>query len=195
MKSRRRLGCLIVSAVVVVAVIGGVCVFTPAGQLARALPPYLASGLRGPQVVESVFSPDMAYEAYVVEHPSIDPPNQTLFIQTRDERHFVVVAQLGEDVDSIRQVHWSPDGSMVIFVTRNFLYAVHVPGYEMVGIPLANEFGRYQPGKFTSFGGGISQKVVAEVSFPEPGVFSYHLEGEEQPQAPVRMAELLGYTP
>ncbi len=195
MKNRRRTGWVIVVMLVVLTAAGGVCLFTPLGQFARAMPAFLSQLSQGQQVVVSVFSPDMAYEAYVVEAPSIDPPNQRLFIQTRDEIHFVMVAQLGEDVDSIRQVYWAPDSRMVVFVSRNYLYAVHVPGYEMVSIPLANEFGRYQPGRFTSFGGGIPEKVVAEVSFPEPGVFVYRLEGDDLPQAPVRMAELLGYTP
>ena len=195
MKTRRKAGWVILALLAALAVVGGVCLFTPLGQIVRVLPAFIGRGLQGPQVVESVFSPDMAYEAYVVEEPSIDPPNQTLFIQDRNEVHFVVVAHLGEDVDSIRQIYWSPDSSMVVFVSRNFLYAVHVPGYEMVGIPLANEFGRYQPGRFTSFGGGIPKKVVAEVSFPEPGVFVYRLEGSDLPQAPVHMAEMLDYTP
>jgi hypothetical protein len=166
-------------------------VFTPAGQYARALVPWLLRVKQGAEVVQSAWSPDMAFEAYVVDWPSIDPPNQTLYIQRRDEQHHVVVAELGEDLDSILSIHWAPGSALVVFVSRNFIYAVRTPGYEMVGIPLATELFHYQPGKFSSYGGGIPQKEVQEVSFPEEGVFAYLLKGETQPHT-VRMGELWG---
>jgi hypothetical protein len=134
-----------------------------------------STGLRGTQVIRSSVSPDGAYEAYVVEAPSVDPPNQSLYIQSRDEIDFVFVAQLVEDVDSIQDIQWSPDSGVVVFVTRNNLVAALVPGFSVLKIPLDSPLAHYQPGKFTSFGGGIPQYKVAELTFPEPGVFAYRL--------------------
>jgi hypothetical protein len=150
-----------------------------AGLVAR---PYLpavyslaSTGLRGTQVIRSSVSPSGAYEAYVVEAPSIDPPNQSLYIQSRDEIDFVFVAQLVEDVDSIQDIQWSPGSEVVVFVTRNNLFAALAPGFSVLKIPLDTPLAHYQPGKFTSFGGGIPQYEVAELTFPEPGVFAYRL--------------------
>jgi hypothetical protein len=194
MKTRRSQKWILLIILLILLLAVGLCAFTPAGQFGRALVGWAVDLAGGAEIVQSVWSPDMEFEAYVVDYPSIDPPNQRLFIQRRDEQHFVVVAQLGEDVDSIETIHWSPAADMVVFETRNYLYAVHTPGFEMTTIPLANEFFHYRPGKFNSFGGGISQKSVEAVTFPEPGVFAYQLEGETAPRT-VRMAEMLGYQP
>jgi hypothetical protein len=163
---------------VVVVVLVGICVLA-AGLAAR---PYLpavyslaSTGLRGTQLIRSSVSPDGAYEAYVVEAPSVDPPNQSLYIQTRDEIDFVFVAQLVEDVDSIQDIQWSPGSDVVVFVTRNNLFAALVPNFSVLKIPLDSPLAHYQPGKFTSFGGGIPQYKVAELTFPEPGTFAYRL--------------------
>ena len=45
------------------------------------------------------------FEAYVVESPSIDPPNQSLYIQRSDNVHFVRVEKLPEDIDRILEIH------------------------------------------------------------------------------------------
>jgi hypothetical protein len=66
-------------------------------------------------------------------------------------------------------------------------------------IPLDTPLAHYQPGKFTSFGGGIPQYKVAELTFPEPGVFAYRLvsvkkgslAGPELSKT-VRLGEVLG---
>jgi len=172
----------------------GVCALSPAGQYGRALLGFIMNNDKGLDIVASAWSPDMEFEAYVIDYPSIDPPNQTLFVQRKDDQHFVVVADLGEDVDSIRSIHWSPSADMVVFLTHSYLYAVHTPGFEMTAIPLAAEFYRYQPGKFSTYGGGTSEKSVVEVTFPQPGTFTYKLAGEESIRI-IRMAEMLGYQP
>ena len=194
MKPRRTGWWVLIVILAVLVLSAGVCAFTPAGQYARALAGLALDRANGPNIVESAWSPNMEFEAYVVEWPSIDPPNQTLYIQRRDDQHFIVVAQLGEDVDSIRSILWSPTADMVVFHTQNYLYAVHTPGYEMAVIPLASEFYHYQPGKFGTYGGGIPEKSVAEVTYPETGVFAYRLADEEFPRI-IRMAELLDYQP
>ncbi len=195
----RKTSCIWLAAGVVLA---GICVL--AGVLAAG--PYLpavyslaSTGLRGTQVIRSIVSPDGAYEAYVVEAPSVDPPNQSLYIQSRDEIYFVFVAQLVEDVDSIQDIQWSPGSDVVVFVTRNNLIAALVPGFSVLKIPLDTPLAHYQPGKFTSFGGGIPQYKVAELTFPEPGTFAYRLASTKKasPAGPelsrtVRLAEVLG---
>ncbi len=179
------------------------------GALVALVRPYSAglvslalTALKGPQVVQSVFSPDRVYEAYVMEYPSVDPPNQTILIQRSDKSHFVVVGKLVSDVDSIRSIRWSTAGEMVVFVTSNNLIAVLVPGFQTLTIPLADEFARYHPGEFEVFGGGIPQYQVEEVTFPEPGVFAYRLVRLEnfkpsgsEPWREVRLADLLGLSP
>lgn len=192
---KKRIGLWILFASLVALLLcAGVIALTPAGQFAIALARMVVDGANGPRIVDSAWSPNMEYEAYVLEWPSIDPPNQTLYIQRRDDQHFVVVAKLGEDVDSIRTIHWSPTADIVVFLTHNYLYAVHTPGYEMAAIPLAGEFYHYQPGKFNTYGGGIPEKSVSEVTFPEPGVFAYRLAEEQTPRT-VRMAEMMGFQP
>ncbi|MHC4558501.1 MAG: ETRAMP family protein, partial [Planctomycetota bacterium] len=76
------------------------------GFLAPLLPSYVKIFFTGPNVVQSVMSPDGNFEAYVVEAPSIDPPNQSLLIQRSDNIHFLSIADLAEDIDSIREIHW-----------------------------------------------------------------------------------------
>ncbi|MCL4561591.1 MAG: hypothetical protein M1281_13385 [Chloroflexi bacterium] len=160
------------------------------------------TALKGPQIAQSAFSPDRAYEAYVMEYPSLDPPNQTILIQRSDKSHFVVVGKLVSDVDSIRSIHWSATGDMVVFVTSNNMIAVLVPGFQTLNIPLADEFARYHPGESEVFGGGIPQYQVAEVAFPKPGVFAFRLVRLEnfkpagtEPLREIRLAELLGLSP
>jgi hypothetical protein len=133
----------------------------------------------GIQVVQSDWSPDGEFEAYVEESPSIDPPNQSLNIQRKDDIHFVVIADLVEDVDSIRDIYWSPDSRLVVFSSYSNLFIVRVPGYTTLKVPLDTEFARYQPGKLATFGGGIAVKKVASISYPRPGVVAYKLAGDD----------------
>ena len=51
-----------------------------------------------PDTVLSVNSPQGLYEAYVVENPSLDPPNQALFISKTGTGEFRLVARLPEDI-------------------------------------------------------------------------------------------------
>lgn len=194
MKSKPKRIWILPVILVVLLLAAGVCALTPAGKFGLAMVNLALDGLKGPEIVASAWSPDMEFEAYVVDWPSIDPPNQSLYIQRRDEHNFILVAKLTEDVDSIRSIHWSPSADMVVFLTYNYLYAVHTPGFETAAVPLADEFYHYQPGKTGTFGGGIPQKSVSEVAFPEKGVFTYLLEGEQVPRT-VRMAEMFGYQP
>lgn len=140
-------------------------------------PSHVKDFFTGPNIVQSVMSPDRNFEAYVVERPSIDPPNQSLSIQRSDNIHFVRVAKLAEDIDSIREIHWSPQSDIVVFHTRCNLIAVRVPGYQTVKIPLGGEWIRTKASKRSTFSGAGPRVTVAEIEFPEPGSFSYRLEG------------------
>lgn len=73
-----------------------------------------------PNVIMSVASPDGEYEAYVVEEPSFDPPNQSLFIRKKESNSFNLIDILAEDVDCIKKIIWSPDNKIVVFNTNDF---------------------------------------------------------------------------
>ena len=143
------------------------------------LPSYVKMFFAGPNVVQSVMSPDGNFEAYVVEAPSIDPPNQSLYIQRSDNIHFLSITDLAEDIDSIKKIHWSPQSDIVVFHTRCHLIAVRVPGYQTVKIPLGGEWIRTKASKRSTFSGAGPRVAVADIQFPQPCSFSYRLEGAD----------------
>lgn len=142
-------------------------------------PSYVKIFFTGPNVVQSVMSPNGDFEAYVVEAPSIDPPNQSLFIQRSDNIHFLSIADLAEDIDSIKKIHWSPQSDIVVFHTRCHLIAVRVPGYQTVKIPLGGEWIRTKASKRSTFSGAGPRVAVADIQFLQPSSFSYRLEGAD----------------
>ena len=148
-------------------------VYTP------TIPAFVKDFYTGPQVVHSAMSPDGNFEAYVVERPSIDPPNQSLFIQRKDSIHFVSVAKLAEDIDSIERIHWSSQSDIALFQTRCNLIAVHIPGYQTVKIPLSGERMRTKAKKRSTFTGAGPRVAVADIDFTQPNSFSYRLEGTD----------------
>ncbi len=156
-------------------------VYVPAGIavgfFTPLVPSYVKDFFTGPEVVQSVTSPDQNFEAYVVERPSIDPPNQSLFIQRSDNIHFVRVAKLAEDIDAIKEIHWSSQSDIVVFHTRCNLIAVRTPGYQTVKIPLGGERIRTKASKRSTFSGAGPRIAVADIEFPRAGSFSYRLEG------------------
>ncbi len=147
------------------------------GFFVPQVPSHVKDFFTGPNVIRSVTSPDREFEAYVVERPSIDPPNQSLYVQRSDNIHFRSVAKLAEDIDSIREIHWSPQSDIVVFHTRCNLFAVRVPGYQTVRIPLGGEWIRSKASKRSTFSGAGPRVAVAGIEFPTPGSFSYRLEG------------------
>ena len=177
-KTERKVKPIVISAVASI-LLSPVCV--PVGFAIGFFTPLVPSHVRdfftGPNIVQSVMSPDRNFEAYVVERPSIDPPNQSLSIQRSDNIHFVRVAKLAEDIDAIKNIHWSPESDIVVFHTRCNLIAVRVPGYQTVKIPLGGERIRAKASKRSTFSGAGPRVTVADIEFPEPGSFSYRLEG------------------
>jgi hypothetical protein len=141
------------------------------GFFVPTVPSYVKDFFTGPNVIRSVTSPDQNFEAYVVERPSIDPPNQSLFIQRSDNIHFVHVAKLA------KEIYWSPQSDIVVFHTRCNLIAVCVPGYQIIKIPLGGEWIRTKAKKRSTFTGAGARIAIADVQFPQAGSFSYRLEG------------------
>jgi hypothetical protein len=139
---------------------------------------YVDAMLHGPKIVLSVPSPD---GAYVEEGPSIDPPNQSLWVERGDKIHFMPIAGLAEDVDFIKQIVWSPDSDIVVFQSKDYLTATRVTDWQTVRIYLGKEWRRSRPQRhhttFTS--GGVGRQVVA-IEFPKAGSFAYRLNGDDR---------------
>lgn len=133
----------------------------------------------GPDVAISVPSPDGAFTAYVINEPSVDPPNQSLFIERSDRIHFNCIAKLPEDIDSIKEIRWSAESDIVVFQTHFSIFAVHLPDYKMVQIPLGAEWKRKKPDKRSTFNATAGGAVTAAIEFPKAGCFGYQLAGSE----------------
>ncbi|HEX9941823.1 MAG TPA: hypothetical protein VGG03_07390 [Thermoanaerobaculia bacterium] len=90
----------------------------------RSLFPFLALtcaalGFAGCQeVVLRVASPDGTRTAEVRSRWSIDPPAQSLWLQSSRADEPRRIATLGEDTDWCDQILWSRDGSRVAFLIR-----------------------------------------------------------------------------
>jgi hypothetical protein len=179
-KKERKVKPVVIAAVAAI-VLSPVCVPVgfAIGFTMHLVPSHVKDFFTGPNVVQSVMSPDRNFEAYVVERPSIDPPNQSLSIQRSDNIHFVRVAKLAEDIDAIREIHWSPQSDIVVFHTRCNLIAVRVPGYQTVKIPLGGERIRTKASKRSTFSSAGPRVTVADIQFPQAGSFSYRLEGTD----------------
>jgi hypothetical protein len=81
---------------------------------------------RKPATSLSVNSPDGVYKAYVKENPSLDPPNQSLFISRNGSDKFRLVDELPEDIEFAQQIYWSPDSRIVVFQTNWYLIMTDV---------------------------------------------------------------------
>lgn len=153
------------------------------------LPQYAGAIVSGPNVVLSARSPDGEFEAYVIDEPCLDGPAQVLYVERNDRLHFIQIADLPEDIDSVQRILWSPMGDVVVFETRFALYVANVPTYETVKIPLGIEWSRSRPGRRSTFSTGGPRRSVAAIEFPEPGVIRYRLSDEPNPRT-LRMCDL-----
>ena len=148
---------------------------------------YVDAMLHGPKTVVSVPSPDGEYEAYVEESPSIDPPNQSLWVERSDKLHVMCIADLAEDVDFIKKVMWSPDGRVVVFHSKDYLTATRVSDWLTIRVYLGREWKRSHARRFPStFSSEGVKREVEVIEFPEPGVVSYQFKGDDTPHA-IRM--------
>lgn len=155
--------------------------------------PYLyacgSAMINGPNVVQSVVSPDGAFEAYVVDSPSIDGPNQSLYIDRSDGIHFLNVAGLAEDIDSIESIHWSPQSDIVVFKSYRNLFAVCLPSFKTVQIPFGAEWRRTARQRGSTFTSGGLRYHVGNIAFPEAGVVTYEIEETKE----VKRLDLAGF--
>lgn len=62
-------------------------------------------------------SPDAAFVAAVRNHPSVDPPNQSVWLQ-REGLGWVRLARLGEDTHWSNAIVWSEDSTRVAFLVQ-----------------------------------------------------------------------------
>ncbi|NOZ47016.1 MAG: hypothetical protein GXO79_09570 [Chlorobi bacterium] len=115
-----------------------------------------------PKVVLSVNSPNTIFEAYVTENPSLDPPNQSMFIAERGTNKFKLVENLPEDIESVQKTIWSPDSKIVVFVTNWNLIITNVEHFNTMKICLNNDWWKRHDNKktFSSSGKKINLKKL-----------------------------------
>lgn len=134
--------------------------------------------IHGPKVVMEVNSPDGQYLAYVVDEPCLDGPNQSLMIERSDKTRFLRIARLVGDVDSIKEILWSPDSSIVVFHSWLYLTIARSSDWSMIRIYLGDEWRRHEPIRRTTFSGAMPKYGVETIDFPEPGQVAYKLKGQ-----------------
>jgi hypothetical protein len=161
---------------------------------------FLGELFRGPKVVQSVPSPDSKYVAYVQDWPSIDPPNQSLVVERADKTRFLGIADLAEDVDSIRDIVWSADSGIVVFLSHCYLTATRVSDWKTVRIYLGKEWMRSRPSRRSTFCGAQPIRKVNAVEFPSPDTVAYQIDdGDEwhmiQMNSTVQQPTELGHSP
>lgn len=132
----------------------------------------------GPKIVAEQPSPDERYIAYVVDYPSLDGPNQSLQVERADKTRCLCLAKLTGDVDSIKKILWSPDGSFVVYHSHLYLTAARLSDWRTVRVYLGDEWRRAEPSRRSTFSGAMPKLFVEEISFPEAGSFAYRLKGE-----------------
>ncbi|MBN1124598.1 MAG: hypothetical protein JXA82_06295 [Sedimentisphaerales bacterium] len=129
----------------------------------------------GPNVVQSILSPDGMKEAYVVDAPSIDGPNHHLYVRITEGKP-VEVAALPEDVDFNKKIHWSPQSDVVVFQTHFALIGYRIKDGQKTEVVLGGE--RHWRANGTFWVDYNAAKQVASISFPQPQSFAYRLEGQ-----------------
>lgn len=79
-----------------------------------------------PRIEVRAVSPDGERSAFVKNHPSIDPPSQSLWLR-KDDGEEVRVRRLGEDIAWCNTIAWSGDSSRVAFLVMD-AYLILVDG-------------------------------------------------------------------
>jgi hypothetical protein len=154
--------------------------------IARA---FIASPLGSTNIVMSSPSPDLSFEAYVEEAPSIDPPSQYLYVEHNDKTHYMHVSHLAEDRDAIQDILWSPDRKIVVLQSRDCLTATRVSNWLMVRVYSGEERIRHSPHRGSAVACGPTKRLQA-IEFPETCAFAYRDEGDENLRT-IRMDSLV----
>ncbi len=154
------------------------------GIMVMMLTPYAFAQARqfvvGPKVVQAADSPDGTYQAFVVDKPSFDGPNHHLYVKTPKTGRLDYVDNLPEDVDSNKEILWSPNCDVVVF-RSHFKVTAYAPTLDKrQEVILGGE--RHSLGNGTFRVNYNDVKKVTDIQFPQPGVVTVQLEGEQTPQ-------------
>ncbi len=122
------------------------------------------------KIAEASTSPDGRFGAFVKEHFSIDPPNQSLWIKENRSGKATRIAKLPEDVDSIRDIRWSSDSKIVLFNTYWCLYGVRVADGRTKRIEK----------EATKRKGWDTPREIDEITFGTDTSFSYRFVGKTE---------------
>lgn len=117
------------------------------------------------QIVLSVDSPDRIYKAYVEEGPSIDPPNQSLFLEKNGTNEFKLVDDLPEDIDRVQEIIWSPDSRIVVFATDWYLIITNVEKFNTRKVSLNADWWKWQNEKGGAFSSSNQTIEIEKVIF------------------------------
>jgi len=133
-----------------------------------------------PDTVLSVDSPQGLYEAYVVENPSLDPPNQALFISKTGTGEFRLVARLPEDIEATRKICWTDDGNKAIFITNWHLIITDVRNFNTSKISLNPDWWKWNQGEKT-FSSSGTPVVLEELDLYGSDSLTYRTNMMTQP--------------
>lgn len=141
---------------------------------------YLVSG---PQEVMAKVSPNGEFNAFVLNSPSIDGPNQSLNIETADKREFLKIGDLVEDVDFIKEIIWAPDSRAVVFWSKDYITLVSTETFSSTRVYLGKPWLRKEAGhKFVFTTQPVTE--VEWVEFGEKAVKYKFRESEEEKTLP-----------
>lgn len=134
----------------------------------------------GPDIVQSVTSPDGRYIAYVVDKPSIDGPNHHLYVsvETDTKRRDQKIANLPEDVDFNKEIHFSQRSDMVVFQTHFKLIAASLSDFRTAQVKLGGDHHWRKNGTFWVDYEDVKKPV--EITFPDADSFAYRLAGSHE---------------
>ncbi len=122
-------------------------------------------------IAKASTSPDGRFGAFVRAHPSIDPPNQSLWIKNNASGKVTQIAKLPEDVDGIQDIRWAPDSEVVVFNTYWCLYCLRVADGKTKKIEK----------EATKRQGWDAPRELEDITFGTDASFSYQYAGESEP--------------
>jgi len=106
-------------------------------------------------------SPDGTFIACVIESPSMDPPNQSLFIERKGSQNFRLVEELPEDIEFVEKIFWSPDGKIAVFATNWNLVIAGTESLNVTKISLNNDWWtKNKNGTFSTSGENIKIQTL-----------------------------------